>query len=65
MIVKALDSLYVCTMGATAVGTGSTCPLKKGYAKYCCDALNKVLANNKHFSVAKKFRVVPNLFYST
>lgn len=65
MIVKALDSLYYCTMGATAVGTGSTCPLKKGYAKYCCDALNKVLYKNKHYSVAKKFQVVPNLFYST
>lgn len=65
MIVRALDSLYVCTMGATAVGTGSTCPLKKGYAKFCCDALNKVLKNNKHFSVAKEFKVVPNLFYST
>ena len=65
MIVKSLDSLYYCTMGATAVGTGSTCPLRKGYAKYCCDALNKVLASNKHFKVAKKFQVVPNLFYST
>ena len=34
-------------MGATAVGTGSTCPLSKGYAKKCTDALNKILAENK------------------
>ncbi|MCQ2956504.1 MAG: hypothetical protein MJ233_01185 [Mycoplasmoidaceae bacterium] len=47
MIITATNSLYVCTMGATAVGTGSTCPLKKGYAKFCCDALNKLLKNNK------------------
>ena len=65
MILCARESLYVCTMGATAVGTGSTCPLKKGYAKYCCDALNKVLKGNKYVKVAKEFEVVPNLFYST
>ena len=65
MIECALSYCYSCTMGATAVGTGSTCPLKKGYAKYCCDALNKILAENKWYKVAHKFTVCPNLFYST
>ena len=65
MIITALNYAYVSTMGATAVGTGSTCPLKKGYAKYCCDALNNLLKNNKYYQVKKSFKVCQNLFYST
>jgi len=64
MINDALKFNYVCTMGATAVGTGLTCPLKKGYAKYCNDALNKILAA-KMPHLSRKFTVCPNLFYST
>lgn len=64
MIEEALKFNYVCTMGATAVGTGSTCPLKKGYAKYCNAALNEILAK-KFPHLSGKFSVCPNLFYST
>ena len=58
MVVVASKSLLVSTLGATAVGTGSTAPLKKGYAKYACDALNRILKTDK-------FQVTNNMFQST
>ena len=58
MIQLAATTLYTSSLGATAVGTGSTCPLKKGYAKYACAALNKVLKTTK-------YKVTNNLFQST
>ncbi len=58
MINNTLPFFYELNMGGTAVGTGMSAPLKKGYDKYCVAAINTLLKTNK-------FKVTPNKFHGT
>lgn len=58
MIKKTLPFFCDLNMGGTAVGTGCSAPLSKGYDKYCVAAINQLLNT-------KRFKVTPNKYHGT
>lgn len=58
MIKASIPFFCELNMGGTAVGTGMSAPLKKGYDKYCVAAINQLMNT-------KRFKVTPNKFHGT